>query len=188
MDHMVGSLEAFKRAIWALRRKEGLNIEAVAVHPFTVPAVLKYVSEWGADPFPASRFSLRHPFRRRDPRPYIIGIPIEVTTQIEIGAIGMMGDEELRRKFDKYFLEGKEEEKPSGGETSDGGVIAELGKSSGQQTFTDLLVRAMEGLDKIQHVIVLRFHEGGMDSITDFNQLELQAALQRAAMRVMSGE
>jgi hypothetical protein len=181
MDRIMGTLEAFKRTVWALRH-DGLDVDAIAVHPITVNQLVRHVIEWGADPFPGKRFSWRHPFRRRDPRPYLIGIPVEVTPQIEIGVIGMSGNDEVKQKFDKYFSEYM----GGGGSTPvPDGVLSDLDRSAGRETFTDLMIKAMEGLDRVQHVIVLRFTDTGMDSFSDFNQLELQAALQRAAMRVM---
>jgi len=48
------------------------------------------------------------------------------------------------------------------------------------------MVKAMDGVDTANGLIVLRFWDNNFDVTTNFNPLEVQTAMQRALMRITS--
>jgi len=194
VEAIVGSLENFKKALWRLRKK-GIEFDSLVVNPNSIESLLRYVVEWGADPFPAKRFSWRHPFRKRDPRPYFCGVPIQLSDTIPRGAIGTVADfdedevPEVVRQFKKMSERNKRDDAVSpGGQVAPEGVGAEMAKSTEDpKTLTDMMIKAMEGMEKAHHIIILRFFDGSMDTFSNYSTLEMQAVLQQALIRVMQG-
>lgn len=205
-EAMVGSLKNFRKVVRELREK-GIEFDAFLVNPESVEDLLHHVVDFGEDPFPRRKFSLLHPFRKRDKRPYFCGVPIRLSNKLPPGAIGTVGDvdeeqlEDVLSRFKAASKNGQfrvahsdsDDDESSTGDTASGtegegdGVGAEMAKSANSHTLTDMMIQAMEGMDKAHHIVVLRFFDRRMDTFSNYNQLELQAALQQAIMRIMQG-
>ena len=59
-------------------------------------------------------------------------------------------------------------------------LMQDLAESSGKLTPTDVLIKGMEGLDRVKHVAVLRIYQNGdIDASTNLEPLELTGAIQK---------
>ncbi len=166
-------LEDFKERVIRLENK-GVEIVEFFVHPLSVPSLVKAIQDGGMDPFPYSHFSWTHPFRKRDKNLYLFGYRVIIYMDCPIGAVGISSTNPL-----------PEGDLDSPEKVSD--VNSQLAKSS-SGTPTDVLVMAMEGIERYKNVVVLRFHgDGSFDSFSTYNQLELQSILQKAVVSMMNG-
>lgn len=69
-----------------------------------------------------------------------------------------------------------------------GGIMADLTDGGGVNP-TTVLLKAMDGLDKIEDVVVLRFYKGGaIDLCATMNKYGVVGALQAAIGHVMNGD
>lgn len=167
-------LESLKMALKEVKEK-GIEIEALYAHPLTIPSVIAAVASWGEDPFPKSRWSWRKPFRGRDGRPYFCGIPVEMSPSVPMGAFGSSTASDVIAKILQSYQEKENQEEENG-------VVDEL---SDDHSLTGLMIKGMEGLDKCHHIVILRFTNDGMESISNYTQLELPTILQQSVMRMM---
>lgn len=95
---------------------------------------------------------------------------------VPIGAFGSStASEDIGKILQSYQEKENQEEKKS--------VADELGDD---HSLTGLMIKGMEGLDKCHHIVILRFTNDGMESISNYTQLELPTILQHATMRMMS--
>lgn len=74
--------------------------------------------------------------------------------------------------------------------TEDVDVLAELNRGgSSKLTPTDIIMKSLEGIDKVEHVVVLRFyHNRDVDICSTMDRYAIEGGLRKAMMYVMGGE
>jgi hypothetical protein len=138
------------------------------------------MKESGIDPFPKSHFDWRHPLKKRDGRLFLCEYPVSISMDCSIGQVGITST--------TPFPEGDTDVTPMGPDRKPmDSTIKELA-SAATGTPTDVLVMAMDGIEKCNHVVVLRWYPSGtFDSFSTFNKLELPTVLHKALSSMING-
>jgi len=176
-----------------IAKSRGIEIHAVVCHPNTVVALIKEIARLGEDPFPRCRRTWKRFWRKPDPRPFLYGIPVVCSPTIPMGHVGMATLMPMPTDLAQLFLGDlkigvTEPSQTAPLEPIDPGVMSMLSESvNGQKaSLSDLMVKAMDGVDTANGLIVLRFWDNNFDVTTNFNPLEVQTAMHRALMRITS--
>lgn len=180
------------KPLFALARKRGVKVYAVVVHPASIHELVKSIAALGDNPYPYVRRTWKRLWRKPDMRPHLFGVPVALNSAIPAGLVGCATLSPMPPDLAEMFS-GDLNLLPS--PTSlpvqpepEKGALQMLADSVNvnDATLSDLMVKAMDGMDGATGVVVLRFWGDMFDVTTNFNPLECQAVLQRSAMRVMS--